>query len=265
MTAKELMKAGRLSEARMVLIEEVKSKPSDVGARTVLFQVLSLLGEWDKALRHLDMVSTQDPSRAIGVHAYLNNVKAEQERAKVLKGSQLPSVMPEPPEYFPDYLDYLDALNSGRFDDARAKLALVEAARPVVKGTLNGKPFGGMSETDARLYPFLEVFVHERYVWIPFEAIREFIVHEPRDSFDLIWVTASITTWEGLSMNCSMPVTYPGTADEADDQLKLGRLTHWEPMGGGLSRGMGQHVYSIGDEDVSLLEIRSITFELAGS
>ena len=264
MTAKELMKAGRLSEARMVLIEEVKSKPSDVGARTVLFQVLSLLGEWDKALRHLDMISTQDPRRVIGVHAYLNNVKAEQERIKVIEGSQLPSVMPEPPSYFPDYLDYLDDLRSGKFQDAKAKLALVEGARPAVLGTFNGKPFGGMSDTDARLFAFLEVFVHERYVWIPFEAIREFIVHEPKDSLDLIWVTASITTWEGLSMNCSMPVIYPGTCEVQDDQLKLGRLTDWAPMGGGLSKGLGQHVYAIGDTDVSILEIRSVNFELAG-
>ena len=265
MTAKELMKAGRLSEARRVLIEEVKSKPSDVGARTVLFQVLSLLGEWDKALRHLDMISTQDPQRAIGVQAYLNNVKAEQERVKVLQGGQLPSVMPEPPKYMPDYLDYLDAIRSGKFDDARAKLALVDQARPVILGTFNGKPFGGMSDTDARLFAFLEVFVHERYVWIPIEAIREIIVHEPRDSFDLIWATASITTWEGLSMNCSMPVTYPGTTDAPDEQLKLGRLTDWAPLGGGLSKGMGQHVYAIGDTDVSILEIRSINFEFAGA
>jgi protein involved in temperature-dependent protein secretion len=35
-------------------------------------------------------------------------------------------------------------------------------------------------------------------------------------------------------------------------------------MGGGLSKGLGQHVYAIGDTDVSILEIRSVNFELAG-
>jgi protein involved in temperature-dependent protein secretion len=38
--------------------------------------VLSLLGEWDKAVRHLDMISTQDPDRVLGVHVYLDIVKA---------------------------------------------------------------------------------------------------------------------------------------------------------------------------------------------
>lgn len=265
MTAKELIQAGRLSEARRLLIEEVKAKPADTGARTLLFQVLALGGEWDKAARHLDMISTQDPGRAVGVGAYLNNVKAEQERIRVLQGTQLPSVMPEPPVYMSDYLEYLGALNSDRFDDARAGLALVDRARPIVRGTLNGRPFSGMSDTDARLFAFLEVFVHERSVWIPFESIRELIVHEPRDSFDLIWVTASITTWEGLSMNCGLPVTYPGTTEMDDEQLRLGRLTEWVPLGGGLSKGVGQHVYAVGDEDVPLLEIRSITFECAGA
>ncbi len=72
MTAKELIRAGRLSEARSVLIEEVKSAPKDVGKRTLLFQVLAMGGEWDKAMRHLDMISTQDPTRLIGAHTYLD-------------------------------------------------------------------------------------------------------------------------------------------------------------------------------------------------
>jgi type VI secretion system protein ImpE len=60
-------------------------------------------------------------------------------------------------------------------------------------------------------------------------------------------------------------VTYPGTTDAPDEQLKLGRLTDWAPLGGGLSKGIGQHVYAIGDTDVSILEIRSINFEFAGA
>lgn len=263
MTAKDLMKAGRLSEARGVLIEEVKAAPKDAGRRTLLFQVLSLLGEWDKAVRHLDMISTQDPNRAVGVHAYLDIVKAEQERLRVIRGELTPSVMPGQPAYFTEYLAYLEALRRGAHDEARAMLGRIDTARPVVKGALNGKPFTGISETDARLYAFFEVFAHDRCVWVPFEAVREIIIHEPKDSFDLIWVGASITTWEGLSMNCCMPVVYPETFLGTDEQAKMGRLTDWVPLGGGLSRGVGQHVYAIGDEEVSILDIRSVTFALA--
>lgn len=264
MTAKELIRAGRLSEARGVLIEEVKSAPKDVGKRTLLFQVLAMGGEWDKAMRHLDMISTQDPTRLIGAHTYLDIVKAEQERLEVLHRSQVPSVMPEAPAYFPQYMSYINALMTGKFDDARSLIAEIDKVKPEISCTMDGKDFVGFSDTDARLYAFIEAFVHERYVWIPFETIRELVIHEPKTSFDLIWVLANITTWGGLSMNCYLPVMYPETYLHEDEKARLGRLTDWVPLGGGFSRGVGQHVYQVGDDDVSILDMRGITFKLAG-
>jgi type VI secretion system protein ImpE len=264
MTAKDLMKAGRLSDARRVLIEEVKSAPSDVGKRTLLFQVLALGGEWDKAQRHLDLISSQDPGRTVGVHVYLDIVKAERERLKVITALQQPSIFPEPPAYSGRYMEYLAALKSGSYDTAKEIITEIDALRPEIKGSLNDKPFEGFCETDARLFCFLEAFIHDRYVWVPFEFIRELVVVEPRTSFDLIWVTASITTWEGLSVNCCLPVVYPETSSHDDEQAKLGRLTDWVPLGGGFSKGVGQHVYQAGDEDISILEIRQAVFNLAG-
>lgn len=265
MTAKELMRAGRLSEARSVLIQEVKSAPGDTGKRTLLFQVLALQGEWDKAAKHLDIVSTQDPSMAVGVQAYLNIVKAEQERVKVMAGTLTPSFLPDVPPYSQKYMTYLNALREERFDEARSLLIEIDASLPVVSGTVNGESFEGMSETDARLYPFLEAFVHDRYVWIPFDAIRELVIQEAGSSFDLIWAAASVTTWEGLTMNCTLPVLYPGTHLHEDDQVKSGRVTDWVPLGSGLARGVGQHVFQMGDREMAILEIREATFTIEGS
>jgi type VI secretion system protein ImpE len=264
MTAKDLMKAGRLSDARRVLIEEVKSAPTDVGKRTLLFQVLAMGGEWDKALIHLDMISTQDPTRSVGVHTYLSIIEAEKERLKVVQRMRQPSILPEPPAYIGIYLEYLDALKANKFDDAKGLMEQIDKQKPMVSGTLNSKEFNGFYDTDARLYPFLEAFVHERYVWIPFESIRELVIHEPRTSFDLIWVTAGITTWEGLTMNCCLPVVYPETFLYENEQAKLGRLTDWAPLGGGFSKALGQHVFQVGDEETAILDIREVTFRLEG-
>lgn len=265
MTAKELMRAGRLSEARSVLIQEVKSAPGDTGKRTLLFQVLALQGEWEKAAKHLDVVSTQDPTKAVGVQAYLNIVKAELERIKVMDGKLTPSFLPDVPAYFPKYAMYLKALREERFGEARSLLIEIDASLPVVSGTINGESFEGMSDTDAWFYPFLEAFVHDRYVWIPFDAIRELLIQEARSSFDLIWATASVTTWEGLTMNCVLPVLYPATHLHGDDQVKAGRVTDWVPLGSGLSRGVGQHVFQVGDREMAILEIREATFTIEGS
>ncbi|HPI91856.1 MAG TPA: type VI secretion system accessory protein TagJ [Deltaproteobacteria bacterium] len=264
MTAKDLMRAGRLSEARRLLIEEVKSAPTDAGKRTLLFQVLAWGGEWDKAERHLDLISTQDPGRTVGVHDYLDIVRAEKERLKVMALQQQPSFLPEPPAYFTLYMEYLASLQAGSHETAKELIGRIDGLRPQVSGTLNGKPFEGFSDSDARLVAFLEAFVHERYVWIPFESIRELVVYEPKTSFDLIWVTASVTTWAGLSMNCSLPVVYPGSFDHDDEQAKMGRITDWVALGGGFSRAVGQHVFQAGDEDISILDIREVTFRLEG-
>jgi type VI secretion system protein ImpE len=67
MNSKDLIKAGRLSDARKQLTEEVKAKPGDSGRRTLLFQVLAFYGEWDKAERHLDAIGTQDVAAYIAV------------------------------------------------------------------------------------------------------------------------------------------------------------------------------------------------------
>jgi len=265
MTAKELMRAGRLSEARSVLVQEVKSAPGDTGRRTLLFQVLALQGEWDKAAKHLDVVSTQDPTKAVGVQAYQHIVHAEQERGRVMAGTSSPSCLPDVPVYFQKYSTYLNALREDRFDEARSLLIEIDASLPVVSGTINGESFEGMSETDARLYPFLEAFVHDRYVWVPFDAIRELVIEEARSSFDLIWAAASVTTWEGLTMNCTLPVLYPGTHLHEDDQVKAGRITDWVPLGCGLSRGVGRHVLQVGDREIAILEIREAAFTIHGS
>jgi type VI secretion system protein ImpE len=264
MTAKDLMKAGRLSDARRVLIEEVKSAPADVGKRTLLFQVLAMGGEWDKALIHLDMISTRAPERTVGVHTYLGIIEAEKERLKVARRLQQPSFLPEPPAYTGMYLDYLDALKAGRFGEAKGLVEEIDKIIPLVSGTLDSKRFDGFCDTDARLYPFLEAFVHERYVWIPFEAIRELVIQGPRTSFDLIWAMANITTWGGLTMNCCLPVVYPETFLCEEEQLKLGRLTDWVPLGGGFSKALGQHVFQAGDEEAAILDIREVTFLLEG-
>ena len=80
MDAKDLIKAGKLSEARSQLVEDVKSSPGNLNSRTLLFQVQAYAGEWDKARRQLEVITTQDASRETGVQVYLNLIQAETER-----------------------------------------------------------------------------------------------------------------------------------------------------------------------------------------
>jgi type VI secretion system protein ImpE len=260
MDPKELIRAGRLSEARTQLIEEVKSSPSDAGIRTLLFQVRSFCGEWDKAERDLDIIAAMDAGKEAGVQVYKNLVHAEKERMEVFRNGRRPSFMPQTPPYTEVYFTAREKLAGKEFDEAKELFDQIDARIPVISGTVNGKSFTGMKDTDIYVSHFLEAFAHERYVWIPFESIRELSITPPKSLFDLLWCSAVITTWEGLTLNCFLPVIYAGSYANEDDRIRLGRMTDWTPLGGTYAKGLGQHVFQIGEEEVPMLEIHEILF-----
>ena len=257
MDIKELIKNGQLGEARAALVNKVKNRPGDPASRTLLFQVLLFCGEWDKANRHLEILAELDSQLSLTVAQYQNLLTCERQREAVCTGRELPSYLPEPPAYFHPWSSACQALRQGD-DDAAARLQEVAANLPVVSGTINGEEFIGMRNADDTLAHALEIFAHDRYVWVPFEDIRELTVNAPQSLLDLMWIPASLTTWGGLSMNGFLPVLYPLSAQHSDDQVRLGRMTDWIALGAAGYRGVGQQLFLFGETDIPLLEIREM-------
>lgn len=261
MDARELIRAGRLAEARKQLTEEVKAAPADPGTRTLLFQVLSFCGEWDRAARHLDVIVSQDAKSETGVQIYKNLIQAEKERIEVSKRARRPSFLTKTPPYMEWYYDALEKLARHDIDGAASTFDRIGAVHPVISGTINGKSFDGFEDTDSGLAHFLEGIVHDRYVWIPVEAVREIIISDPKTLFDLLWVPAHVTTHEGLGIGCYLNVLYPDSFAHMDDRVKLGRMTDWIGLGGPFAKGVGQHVFQVGEEEMAILEIREVQFK----
>jgi type VI secretion system protein ImpE len=265
MNSRDLIKAGRLSEARAQLTREVKSSPADLGKRTLLFQVLSFCGEWGKAEQHLDAIAVQDSSKETGVQVYKNLLQAEKERQGISKLNRRPSFLPETPPYVERYFSAWKKVLEKKVEEAEALLLSLKAQLPAVSGTVDGMSFAGFKDTDSFFSPFLEAIVHERYIWVPLAAIRELSISSPKTLFDLLWVPALVTTWEGLRVSCYLPVLYPDSSLHEDEKVKLGRMTDWISLGGPFSKGLGQHVYQVGEEEKSLLEMREVLFQFPGS
>jgi type VI secretion system protein ImpE len=258
MTTAELIKAGKLTEARQQLVQEVKAAPADIGKRTTLCQVLCFCGEWDKAERHLDAIGTQDPKRETGVQVYRNLIKAERERLEVLQLRRRPAFLTEAPPWLDSYWSGLGKMAAGVPEEAEVLFNKADAQCPAVTGTVNQTPFAGIRNTDSRLSCFLEAFVHERHIWIPFASIREMIISPPKTLMDLLWVSASITAWSDLTMNCYLPVLYAASASHEDERVRLGQMTEWQALGGPFAKGAGQQVLQVGESDMALLEIREL-------
>jgi len=260
MDAKELIRAGRLSEARTQSIEEVKASPADAGKRTLLFQIRCLCGEWDKAECDLDIIAAMDVNREAGAQVYKNLLSAEKERLEVFRNGRRPSFMPGTPPYIETWYAACEKLAEKKIEESAELFSQIDSQTSVLSGTLNGKSFSGIKDTDIYVSRFLEVFAHERYVWVPFEAVRELTITPPKTLFDLIWAPAVVTTWKGLTLNCFLPVLYAESYLNEDDHIKLGRITDWKKLGGPFDKGMGQHVYEIGKDEVAILEVSEITF-----
>src|SRR2546427_6197132 len=96
MNAEEHVHAGRVEEALQVLQQEVRSRPEDAKLRTFLFQLLAVLGQWERAAVQLKVVADLEPSALLLSRIYQPLLQAEFIRQDVFAGKAKPVIFGEP-------------------------------------------------------------------------------------------------------------------------------------------------------------------------
>ncbi|MDX1394528.1 MAG: type VI secretion system accessory protein TagJ [Gemmatimonadota bacterium] len=233
-SAEQLFEEGRLDDAIEALNEALRSDPTDVQSRTFLFELLCFSGAHARARAQLDAISTADPDALLSASWYKEALLAQEQRDEMFREGKLPDT------------------------DADA--------RPV-SGTLNGQPFDDLRDADPRIGPRMELLVGGRYSWIPFEHLARVQIEPPRRLRDLYWIPAQIEGTDAvgsLTNEVLLPVMTPGAARHDDDLVRLGRVTEWEEIEGGGEAPVGQKLLLVDGEDVSLLEVRELTFDSPG-
>src|SRR5438046_2542338 len=99
MNAEEQLREGRLDEAMASLREAVKKSPADAKLRIFLFQLLSVLGQWEKALTQLQVLHDLDVDSALLAQIYTPVVHCEALRGQVFAGKRSPLIFGEPEEW----------------------------------------------------------------------------------------------------------------------------------------------------------------------
>lgn len=255
MTATEAFKAGRLAEAIDAQLQEVRSHPADDGRRVFLFELLLFSGDLDRAERQLDAVRAETPELVLAVTNYRDVIAAERLRRTLPAGGS--------PEFLGDPSAHarlrLEAIRTVAADPTRAAelLAHADEATPLIGGTLNGTPFVGLRDADDFYASVIEVFSHGKYLWVPFEQIATLAMNPPRFPRDTFVIPARISLHDGTGGEVFLPALYPGSHDNSDDTVRLGRVTVWDGPDGAIA-GKGQRVYLTGDEDRALLEWRQL-------
>jgi type VI secretion system protein ImpE len=261
MSPEDLVKQGDLGGALALLKDRVRSEPGVAAHRVFLFQLLAVMGDWDRARTQLDVAGDLDVSLLLTVNAYRAALEAEAVRTAVFGGLQTPHVLGEPQSWLAYLFEAQRLLAKGAYAAAAEMREQGFDAAPAQPGELNGERFEWLADADPRLGPCLEVIVEGRYYWVPFANIRELTTEPPGNLRDLVWMPAAIEWTNGGRSPVFIPTRYPDTEKSADDALRLARMTRWDEPAEGLSLGLGQRLFATDAAEVGLCDVRHLRFD----
>jgi type VI secretion system protein ImpE len=261
MLAEEKLRAGQVEEALALLQDEVRKAPGNPKYRVFLFQLLSVLGRWDRALTQLKVAGDLDSQCLPMVQTYRELLRCEVLRAQVFAGQKTPVLFGEPQQWAALIVEALRLTAEDKHAEAETLRAQAFEAAPTTSGTIDGKRFEWIADGDVRLGPVLEVVIHGRYAWLPFHQIRAIRVEAPKDLRDMVWMPVVLTVATGAEMVAFVPTRYPGSESHADGIVRLARRTDWTEVPGGYV-GIGQRVLATNDGDHALLDVREIDLDV---
>jgi type VI secretion system protein ImpE len=257
-TAQEFLAAGDPAQALQALQQEVRAKPGDAKLRVFLFQLLAVLGQWERAMSQLEVCGQLDAGTLAMVNAYREAIKCEAVRGAVFAGKTTPVVFGQPSEWVALLIQALSHDAQGHAAQAQQLRAQAFEQAPTTAGTLNGEAFDWAADADSRIGPVLEAVLNGRYTWVPFDALAKVSIDEPEDLRDMVWAPAQLTFANGGESVALIPTCYPGTREQADGKLKLARGTEWLDIGSEQFAGLGQRVITSSGPELGLLEVREL-------
>jgi type VI secretion system protein ImpE len=238
MSVQQLLKAGQLDEAIQALSAELRDNPGDAKRRTSLFELLCFAGDFARAEKQLDILASDSREAEMGGLIYRSALHAEKIRHEMFEKGENPR-----PE-------------KGNGDSASA-----------AAGTLNGKSFEVLSDADPRVGAHLEIFAAGSYMWLPFSLIASVQIPPPKRLRDLLWAPALVkpsAAFQGRELGeVLLPVLTPFSWKHPDANVRLGRSTVWEENAAGDAIPLGQKMLMADEEEIPLLEVRSIEFAAA--
>ncbi|MBK8209071.1 MAG: virulence protein SciE type [Rhodospirillales bacterium] len=256
----QLLRNGELDEALTQLKGEVRRYPADAKRRIFLFQLLVVMGEWERALNQLNVLADLDASSLMMVHTYREAIQCEVLRQRVFRGELTPLVFGDPDRWVALMLEALRLTVVREFAQAHVLRDDALALAPAVAGKVGGENFAWIADADMRLGPIIEIILKGAYYWVPFGRIARITIAKPEDLRDLVWMPAEIRWTNGGEAVGLIPTRYPGTETNQDAQLRLARMTLWEELAKGFFVGVGQRMLATDVGDYPLLNVRSIDF-----
>lgn len=287
MQAESFVKQGLLDEALAALQEQIRAKPEDAKLRVFLFQLLSVRGEWKRAMTQLDVASQLDAKNLLMAQVCRQGIMCEALRADVFAGKRTPLVLGKPEEWIGWLVQAAQhtakgehsaaqQLRSRAMDAAPASAgeiwvadpadqlkAAMSDVRPESGAAKSGSPkgvrhtFEWLADSDSRLGPIVEAVVEGRYYWVPMSRILEIRLEEPADLRDVVWTPVHFTWTTGAQQVGLIPTRYPASENGTPNE-RLARETSYDEPAPGVFVGRGQRMWMTDAGEYSMMQTRLI-------
>jgi type VI secretion system protein ImpE len=246
--------AAALSE----LQEQVRTRPADAKLRIFLFQLLVVLGQWERARSQLEVAASLDPAALAMAQTYREAILCELLRAQVFEGKKSPLVLGQPEAWLGLLIESVLKAAQGEQEVATRLHAEAFEQAPESTGSLNGSEFAWIADADSRLGPVLEAIINGRYYWVPFAHLRRIVIEPPQDLRDYVWMPASLEFTNGGDAVALIPTRYPGSESAADPLIVLGRKTEWIAVAPDVFHGRGQRIVATDGGEHALMDVREV-------
>jgi type VI secretion system protein ImpE len=295
MLLSQLNAGHNLQDALSRMETEVRNCPSSAPHRWALAELLCVLGQWERALKQLQvgakLVDAKDAHWHSKAQMLRGLIRAEAQRTEVFAGQLLPTPVVDRPQWMEDLARAIalnekaehaqaDALRRAALGTAPTSAGIctwhdeagLQGTSPVAvheEELLTDQAFDWISDTDTRLGPVCECIVAGGYRWLGYADIATMEVARPSSLLDLVWlpVTLSLRNTQAgqRPMRGYLPTRYSGTENVAAeigsnqrDALILSRLTRWQDVGETGVFALGQKTLMTPGGDIPLLGLRNL-------
>lgn len=255
--AKALLDAGNLDGAIEIALNSVRSSPTDITARTFLFELSCFAGNWERAQKQLDVIGQQSVDAMVGAQIYKQNLKAESDRLEYFEVGTIPECLMVPPAYVEKLRIVNNFIRENHLPEARAALDEAETERPAFAGTLNGIEFNDFRDCNDLTPSFFEAIVKGSYTWLPFEQVKTIKFQKAKSLRDFFWIQTEVEMTNGTRGEMFLPALYANSFKSDNDEIRLGKTADWRDIGEDIYVGEGIRVfqYDGGHKPVSEIEI----------
>lgn len=264
-----------LASSLKSLQAEVRDNPAEPKHRIFLFQLLAILGQWERALGQLNVLRDLSADSLSLVQTYQETLNCEALREAVFSGKRSPLLFGEPEPWMALMLESLRLTSQGNVAEAATMREKALQDAPTVPGTLTLFPdktqgddaavessaFEWVADADSRIGPFLEAIVNGKYFWIPLQRIRSIAFEKVADLRDLVWLPVRFEWANGGETVGFVPTRYVDSQTQTDDHVRLGWKTVWNDVGEGTFVGLGQRILTTDADEYPLTKIHKIEFK----